>query len=155
MFHLRVSSLLSNFNFDSRPSLSRLRCIRPPLREIGGISQRLKKLGRDGAGCINIFFNETFDHLQARSEVERQTWVTSLALAKNHSITKQENEEDVALEVSVQDAQTEQQKLLKTLADKLDDVKTCNDLVGRHSQALKRRVFMSSYFGPVDKSDQL
>lgn len=79
---------------------------------------------------------QTF-HLKAGSEVERQKWVTALELAKSHSIRK-ENEEDDVIEVSMQEAQSEQQNLLKTLALKMDDLKACNDQIGKHGQALMR-----------------
>ncbi|XP_022666452.1 oxysterol-binding protein 1-like [Varroa destructor] len=85
---------------------------------------------------------QTF-HLKAGNEVERQKWVTALELAKSHSIRRQEAEEDEERglgldQVSPKAAQDEQERLLRTLAAKRDDLRTCNDLVAKHSYALMR-----------------
>lgn len=81
--------------------------------------------------------------MQAGNEVERQKWVTALELAKSHSIRRQEAEEDEERglgldQVSPKAAQDEQERLLRTLAAKRDDLRTCNDLVAKHSYALMR-----------------
>lgn len=74
-------------------------------------------------------------HLKAHSEVERQRWVTALELAKSKAVTLLESDDDEDL---VQPEKGELQSTLKTLSSKLEDLKTCNDLITKHGSALQK-----------------
>lgn len=74
-------------------------------------------------------------HLKAGSEVERQKWVTALELAKTKAITLLESDDDDDI---IQPDKGELQNTLKALAAKIDDLKTCNDLITKHGAALQR-----------------
>ncbi|XP_060574796.1 oxysterol-binding protein 1-like isoform X2 [Ruditapes philippinarum] len=76
--------------------------------------------------------NHTF-HLKATSEVDRQKWVTALELAKADAIRMLEPDSDEE-EPDKHDIQT----TIKSLNSKLEDLNTCNDLIGKHGSALQR-----------------
>ncbi|KXJ06033.1 oxysterol-binding protein 1 [Exaiptasia diaphana] len=69
-------------------------------------------------------------HLRASSEVERQRWVTALELAKAKAIKMLESDEE----------EEEPFEDIKPLSSKLEDLQTCNDLVGKHGAALQRSI---------------
>nr|XP_045616537.1 oxysterol-binding protein 1-like isoform X3 [Procambarus clarkii] len=90
---------------------------------------------------------QTF-HLKASSEVERQKWVTALELAKAKAIrqlesgefsmdewldSQDEDEEDVS-ESGADDVSN----TLKVLTAKLEDLRTCHDLIMKHGAALQK-----------------
>ncbi|KAG5280611.1 hypothetical protein AALO_G00062070 [Alosa alosa] len=79
-------------------------------------------------------------HLKASTEVERQRWVTALELAKAKAIRMMNNQSDDSgdEEPTSQSDRSEIQGTLKTLASKLDDLSTCNDLIAKHGAALQR-----------------
>ncbi|XP_063051861.1 oxysterol-binding protein 2-like isoform X2 [Engraulis encrasicolus] len=79
-------------------------------------------------------------HLKASTEVERQRWVTALELAKAKAIRMMNNQSDDSgdEEPTSQSERSEIQGTLKTLASKLDDLSTCNDLIAKHGAALQR-----------------
>ncbi|XP_030647291.1 oxysterol-binding protein 2 isoform X1 [Chanos chanos] len=79
-------------------------------------------------------------HLKASTEVERQRWVTALELAKAKAIRMMNNQSDDSgdEEPGSQSDRSEIQGTLKTLASKLDDLSTCNDLIAKHGAALQR-----------------
>ncbi|XP_048836635.1 oxysterol-binding protein 2 isoform X2 [Brienomyrus brachyistius] len=79
-------------------------------------------------------------HLKASSEVERQRWVTALELAKAKAIRMMHDQSDDSgdEEPASQSDRSEIQGTLKTLASKLDDLSTCNDLIAKHGAALQR-----------------
>ncbi|XP_061115990.1 oxysterol-binding protein 2 isoform X2 [Conger conger] len=79
-------------------------------------------------------------HLKAGSEVERQRWVTALELAKARAIRMMHDQSDDSgdEEPTSQSDRSEIQGTLKTLASKLDDLSTCNDLIAKHGAALQR-----------------
>nr|XP_033812632.1 oxysterol-binding protein 2 isoform X1 [Geotrypetes seraphini] len=79
-------------------------------------------------------------HLKASSEVERQRWVTALELAKAKAIRMMNNQSDDSgdEDISSQSDKNELQSTLKSLANKLDDLSTCNDLIAKHGAALQR-----------------
>ncbi|XP_042610436.1 oxysterol-binding protein 2-like isoform X3 [Cyprinus carpio] len=79
-------------------------------------------------------------HLKASTEVERQRWVTALELAKAKAIRMMNNQSDDSAdeEPTSQSDHSEIQGTLKTLASKLDDLSTCNDLIAKHGAALQR-----------------
>ncbi|XP_057178505.1 oxysterol-binding protein 2 isoform X2 [Triplophysa rosa] len=79
-------------------------------------------------------------HLKASTEVERQRWVTTLELAKAKAIRMMNDQSDDSAdeEPTSQSDHSEIQGTLKTLASKLDDLSTCNDLIAKHGAALQR-----------------
>lgn len=79
-------------------------------------------------------------HLKASTEVERQRWVTALELAKAKAIRMMNDQSDDSAdeEPTTQSDNSEIQGTLKTLASKLDDLSTCNDLIAKHGAALQR-----------------
>uniref|UniRef100_A0A673KLT6 Oxysterol-binding protein n=1 Tax=Sinocyclocheilus rhinocerous TaxID=307959 RepID=A0A673KLT6_9TELE len=79
-------------------------------------------------------------HLKASTEVERQRWVTALELAKAKAIRMMNDQSDDSAdeEPISQSDHSEIQGTLKTLASKLDDLSTCNDLIAKHGAALQR-----------------
>ncbi|XP_071480214.1 oxysterol-binding protein 1-like isoform X2 [Diadema antillarum] len=81
---------------------------------------------------------QTF-HLKAASEVERQRWVTALELAKAKAIQMMEEDSDDDEEVLPPETdRNEVQTTLRQLTSKLEDLNTCNDLIGKHGAALQR-----------------
>ncbi|XP_043353753.1 oxysterol-binding protein 2 isoform X3 [Dermochelys coriacea] len=105
-------------------------------------------------------------HLKASSEVERQRWVTALELAKAKAIRMRNNQSggtedklcclDVTCflasslqrafltddsgdeEPTSQSDKSELHSTLRSLASKLEDLSTCNDLIAKHGAALQR-----------------
>uniref|UniRef100_A0A8C4QIP4 Oxysterol-binding protein n=1 Tax=Eptatretus burgeri TaxID=7764 RepID=A0A8C4QIP4_EPTBU len=84
-------------------------------------------------------------HLKASSEVERQRWVTALELSKAkanrllHAESDESGDDEGATgNTSVVADKSEVQSGLRVLASKLEDLCTCNDLIGRHGTALQR-----------------
>ncbi|XP_074869251.1 oxysterol-binding protein 2 isoform X2 [Carettochelys insculpta] len=79
-------------------------------------------------------------HLKASSEVERQRWVTALELAKAKAIRMRNNQSDDSgdEEPASQSDKSELHSTLKSLASKLEDLSTCNDLLAKHGAALQR-----------------
>ncbi|XP_015221709.1 oxysterol-binding protein 2 isoform X1 [Lepisosteus oculatus] len=79
-------------------------------------------------------------HLKASSEVERQRWVTALELAKAKAIRMMHDQSDDSgdEEPASPSDRSETHSTLKTLASKLDDLSTCNDLIAKHGAALQR-----------------
>ena len=75
-------------------------------------------------------------YLKATSEVERQRWVTALELAKAEAVKMQDAESDE--EEEPQPDRNELQNKVKLLMSKLEDMKTCNDLIAKHGSALQR-----------------
>ncbi|XP_017566671.1 oxysterol-binding protein 2-like isoform X4 [Pygocentrus nattereri] len=79
-------------------------------------------------------------HLKASTEVERQKWVTALELAKAKAIRMMNDQSDDSgeEEPTSRSDRSELQGALKTLASKLDDLCTCNELIAKHGAALQR-----------------
>ncbi|XP_069989952.1 oxysterol-binding protein 1 isoform X12 [Penaeus vannamei] len=91
---------------------------------------------------------QTF-HLKASSEVERQKWVTALELAKAKAIRQLESGEFATLDGwdMLQDEDEEDvsesgrddvSNTLKVLTAKLEDLRTCHDLIMKHGAALQK-----------------
>jgi len=83
---------------------------------------------------------QTF-HLRASSEVERQKWVTALELAKAKAIQLMESDDEedgdgFPVEIDKQELTT----AIKTMVGRLEELRTCNDLIEKHGQALQRSV---------------
>uniref|UniRef100_A0A8C4Z3A2 Oxysterol-binding protein n=1 Tax=Gadus morhua TaxID=8049 RepID=A0A8C4Z3A2_GADMO len=80
-------------------------------------------------------------HLKASCEVERQRWITALELAKAKAARMQAESDDSGDDFSLAAAasqNSEVQSTLRTLASKVEDLSTCNDLISKHGSALQR-----------------
>uniref|UniRef100_A0A8C2DGP3 Oxysterol-binding protein n=1 Tax=Cyprinus carpio TaxID=7962 RepID=A0A8C2DGP3_CYPCA len=78
-------------------------------------------------------------HLKAYSEGECQRWVSALQQAKANATQMMPHSDDSGDEGPL--AQPDRaliQGALKTLASKLEDLNTCNELIGKHGAALQR-----------------
>eukprot|EP00092_Neocalanus_flemingeri_P030355 GFUD01032953.1.p1 GENE.GFUD01032953.1~~GFUD01032953.1.p1 ORF type:complete len:811 (+),score=205.19 GFUD01032953.1:488-2920(+) len=84
---------------------------------------------------------QTF-HLRASSEVERQKWVTALELAKAKAIQMMESDEEDEgdQEFPVEISKQELLNAVRGMSNKLEDLRTCNDLIVKHGHALQRSV---------------
>jgi len=84
---------------------------------------------------------QTF-HLRASSEVERQKWVTALELAKAKAIQMMESDEEDEgdQEFPVEISKQELLNAVRAMTTKLEDLRTCNDLIVKHGHALQRSV---------------
>jgi len=84
---------------------------------------------------------QTF-HLRASSEVERQKWVTALELAKAKAIQMMESDEEDEgdQEFPVEISKQELLNAVRGMSTKLEDLRTCNDLIIKHGHALQRSV---------------
>ncbi|CAF99294.1 unnamed protein product, partial [Tetraodon nigroviridis] len=78
-------------------------------------------------------------HLKAASEGECQRWVSALQQAQASATLLMPQSDDSGDEGSVpQEDRALTQGVLKTLANKLDDLSTCHELIGKHGAALQR-----------------
>nr|XP_023834322.1 oxysterol-binding protein 2 [Salvelinus alpinus] len=78
-------------------------------------------------------------HLKATSDGESQRWVSALQQAKANASHMMHQSDDSGDEAPVpQPDRALTQGALKTLASKLDDLSTCNELIGKHGTALQR-----------------
>ncbi|XP_031638486.1 oxysterol-binding protein 2 [Contarinia nasturtii] len=89
--------------------------------------------------CTFVITNggtQTF-HIKAGNEVERQNWVTALELAKAKSIRAIEidEEEDDKNVLSV--PSQELNAAITELSSKLENLRTCNDLISKNGRALQ------------------
>ncbi|XP_023322727.1 oxysterol-binding protein 1 [Eurytemora carolleeae] len=83
---------------------------------------------------------QTF-HLRAANEVERQKWVTALELAKAKAIQLMESDdEEEGEEFPVEIDKQELNSAVKTMLGRLEELKTCHDLIEKHGHALQRSV---------------
>ncbi|KAM9446469.1 oxysterol-binding protein 2 isoform 2-T2 [Clarias gariepinus] len=97
-------------------------------------------------------------HLKAATEVERQKWVTALELAKARAIRMMNDQSDDSgeEEPTSRSDRSELQGALKTLASKLDDLCTCNDLIAKHGAALQRSLSeLEALRVPVEGSEKI
>lgn len=100
-----------------------------------------------GSSSSNCFIvsngggTQTF-HLRANNEVERQKWVTSLELAKAKAIQMLESDEEdeAEQEFPVEISKQELVTAVRSMSTKLEDLRTCNDLIVKHGNALQRSV---------------
>ncbi|XP_046841435.1 oxysterol-binding protein 1-like isoform X2 [Xenia sp. Carnegie-2017] len=86
----------------------------------------------DPCGFVVSNGSTHFFHLRATSEIERQKWVTALHLVKAKAIKTQESDED--------EDEDKNEGSTKPLSSKIDDLKTCNDLVTKHGRALQKAI---------------
>ncbi|CAG9791355.1 unnamed protein product [Diatraea saccharalis] len=97
--------------------------------------------------CTFVISNggtQTF-HIRAHDEVERQSWVTALELAKAKAIRAQESDDDEdqissgAVAVGGGEGEGEDAGgIARELAARFHDLRTCSELVTRHGAALQR-----------------
>uniref|UniRef100_A0A8C5HC07 Oxysterol-binding protein n=1 Tax=Gouania willdenowi TaxID=441366 RepID=A0A8C5HC07_GOUWI len=96
-------------------------------------------------------------HLKATSEGECQRWVSALQQAKANATLLMHHSDDSGDEVPVpQDDRALTQGVLKTLASKLDDLSTCNELIGKHGWALQRSLSeLDEQRASIDSTDKV
>jgi len=83
---------------------------------------------------------QTF-HLRASSEVERQKWVTALELAKAKAIQLMESDDEDDGEWYPDEIDKQELvSAIKTMTARLEQLKTCHDLIEKHGKALHRSV---------------
>ncbi|EDW67762.1 oxysterol-binding protein 1 [Drosophila virilis] len=90
--------------------------------------------------CTFVISNggtQTF-HIKAANEVERQSWVTSLELAKVKAIRAIESEEEEAEETAQVVPSQEINTVVRDLTERLENMRTCYDLITKHGAALQR-----------------
>ncbi|XP_061722554.1 oxysterol-binding protein 1 isoform X3 [Cydia pomonella] len=93
--------------------------------------------------CTFVISNggtQTF-HIRAHDEVERQSWVTALELAKAKAIRAQESDDDESdggAAVCTEGESEDVGGIARELAARFDDLRTCSELVARHGAALQR-----------------
>lgn len=90
--------------------------------------------------CTFVISNggtQTF-HIKASNEVERQSWVTALELAKAKAIRAIESEEEEEDNTANAIPSEELNAVVRDLTIKLENLKTCYDLITKHGSALQR-----------------
>ncbi|XP_063926416.1 oxysterol-binding protein 1 isoform X2 [Zophobas morio] len=88
--------------------------------------------------CTFVISNggtQTF-HIRAASEVERQSWVTALELAKAKAIRSMESEEDEEEAEDGSGSPEEWSSVVRKLEAQLNDIQTCSDLIQKHWKSL-------------------
>nr|CAH7728422.1 unnamed protein product [Callosobruchus chinensis] len=88
--------------------------------------------------CTFVITNggtQTF-HIKAASEVERQSWVTALELAKAKAIRNMESEEDE--ETMESEAGEDWSGLVRKLESQLNELQTCGDVLAKHWKNLAK-----------------
>uniref|UniRef100_A0A3B4A1X7 Oxysterol-binding protein n=1 Tax=Periophthalmus magnuspinnatus TaxID=409849 RepID=A0A3B4A1X7_9GOBI len=96
-------------------------------------------------------------HLKATSEGECQRWVSALQQAKANATLMMQHSDDSGDEgPGPQEDRPINQGVLKTLATKLDDLSTCNELIGKHGAALQRSLSeLEDLRGTADSTDRV
>ncbi|XP_034660371.1 oxysterol-binding protein 1 [Drosophila subobscura] len=90
--------------------------------------------------CTFVISNggtQTF-HIKAGTEVERQSWVTALELAKVKAIRAIESEEEEEEETAQVVPSQEISSVVRDLTERLENMRTCYDLITKHGAALQR-----------------
>lgn len=113
--------------------------------------------------CTFVISNggtQTF-HIRAHDEVERQSWVTALELAKAKAIRAQESDDDEDQMSSGQvvvggtDGEGEDAGgIAREQAARFHDLRTCSELVARHGAALQRSL-VDLEIPPTDTTKQV
>ncbi|VEN53428.1 unnamed protein product [Callosobruchus maculatus] len=88
--------------------------------------------------CTFVITNggtQTF-HIKAASEVERQSWVTALELAKAKAIRNMESEEDE--ETMESEGGEDWSGLVRKLESQLSELQTCGDVLAKHWKNLAK-----------------
>ncbi|KAG7282615.1 hypothetical protein CRUP_018734 [Coryphaenoides rupestris] len=96
-------------------------------------------------------------HLKSTSEAECQCWTSALQQAKASATQLMQHSDDSGDEGPLaQDGRALTAGVLKTLAGKLDDLSTCNELIGKHGAALQRSLSdLDDPRGPGDTAERL
>ncbi|XP_036323400.1 oxysterol-binding protein 1 [Rhagoletis pomonella] len=90
--------------------------------------------------CTFVISNggtQTF-HIKAANEVERQSWVTALELAKAKAIRTMETEEEEEVQTAHVVPSQEIHTVIADLSGRLESLRTCYDLITKHGVALQR-----------------
>ncbi|XP_055530806.1 oxysterol-binding protein 1 [Wyeomyia smithii] len=90
--------------------------------------------------CTFVISNggtQTF-HIKAANEVERQSWVTALELAKAKAIRAMESDEEEEDTAANTIPSEELILVVRELTLRLENLKTCYDLITKHGTALQR-----------------
>ncbi|XP_058458562.1 oxysterol-binding protein 1 isoform X2 [Malaya genurostris] len=90
--------------------------------------------------CTFVISNggtQTF-HIKAANEVERQSWVTALELAKAKAIRAMESDEEEEDTAANTIPSEELNLVVRELSVRLENLKTCYDLITKHGAALQR-----------------
>ncbi|XP_075983894.1 oxysterol binding protein [Anticarsia gemmatalis] len=113
--------------------------------------------------CTFVISNggtQTF-HIRAHDEVERQSWVTALELAKAKAIRAQESDDDedqmgsgVAVVGSNEVESEDAGGIARELGARFHDLRTCSELVARHGAALQRSL-VDLEIPPTDTTKQV
>ncbi|XP_035448249.1 oxysterol-binding protein 1 isoform X3 [Spodoptera frugiperda] len=114
--------------------------------------------------CTFVISNggtQTF-HIRAHDEVERQSWVTALELAKAKAIRAQESDDDedqmstdIGVVVGGGEGEGEDAGgIARELAARFHDLRTCSELVARHGAALQRSL-VDMETPPTDTTKQV
>ncbi|XP_053617090.1 oxysterol-binding protein 1 isoform X2 [Plodia interpunctella] len=109
--------------------------------------------------CTFVISNggtQTF-HIRAHNEVERQSWVTSLELAKAKAIRAQESDEDedqMSSGTAAARGPEGEGEDARELAARFHDLRTCSELVARHGAALQRSL-VDLEIPPTDTTKQV
>ncbi|CAK1590392.1 unnamed protein product [Parnassius mnemosyne] len=113
--------------------------------------------------CTFVISNggtQTF-HIRAHDEVERQSWVTALELAKAKAIRAQESDDDEdqmaagPIIIGGGEGETEDAGgIARELAARFHDLRTCSELVARHGAALQRSL-VDLEVPPTDTTKQV
>ncbi|XP_013167401.1 PREDICTED: oxysterol-binding protein 1 [Papilio xuthus] len=114
--------------------------------------------------CTFVISNggtQTF-HIRAHDEVERQSWVTALELAKAKAIRAQESDDDddqmsdgqVAVGGGEGGESEDAGGIARELAARFHDLRTCSELVARHGTALQRSL-VDLEVPPTDTTKQV
>ncbi|CAB1318420.1 unnamed protein product [Coregonus sp. 'balchen'] len=90
-------------------------------------------------GLLSYYSGGRNYHLKATSDGESQRWVSALQQAKANTTHMMHQSDDSGDEAPVPHPDRAlTQGALKNLASKLDDLSTCNELIGKHGTALQR-----------------
>ncbi|XP_041971558.1 oxysterol-binding protein 1 isoform X2 [Aricia agestis] len=113
--------------------------------------------------CTFVISNggtQTF-HIRAHNEVERQSWVTALELAKAKAIRAQESDddEDQMLSGPTADGSGEGEGedaggIARELSARFHDLRTCSELIAKHGAALQRSL-VDLEIPPTDTTKQV
>lgn len=90
--------------------------------------------------CTFVISNggtQTF-HIKAANEVERQSWVTALELAKAKAIRAMESDDEEEETAANTIPSEELNLVVRELTVRLENLKTCYDLITKHGAALQR-----------------
>ncbi|XP_060806652.1 oxysterol-binding protein 1 isoform X2 [Amyelois transitella] len=128
-----------------------------------GMISLLGALIHTADSCTFVISNggtQTF-HIRAHDEVERQSWVTALELAKAKAIRAQESDDDedqmssgAAVAGGPEGEGEDAGGIARELGARFHDLRTCSELVARHGAALQRSL-VDLEIPPTDNTKQV